>query len=117
MTQRLVRHPFMAIFDGPDTNSSTDRRGSSTVPLQALYLRNNVFVHEQAAGLADRLLAATRDNPARITLAYEIAWGRPPAPDEIDRCIRYLIDCRRACAVRNRPAPRSSARHGPAWPG
>ena len=27
MTQRLVKHPFLAIFDGPDTNVSTDVRG------------------------------------------------------------------------------------------
>ena len=60
MTQRLVKHPFMAIFDGPDTNASTDLRPRSTVPLQALYLRNNPFVHEQAAGFADRLIARSR---------------------------------------------------------
>ena len=51
MTQRLMRHPFLAIFDGPDTNTSTDVRTRSTVPLQALYLMNNPFVQEQAAGL------------------------------------------------------------------
>ena len=36
MTQRLVKHPYLAIFDGPDTNVSTEARPSSTVPLQAL---------------------------------------------------------------------------------
>ena len=49
MTQRLVKHPYLAIFDGPDTNTSTDVRTRSTVPLQALYLMNNPFVQEQAA--------------------------------------------------------------------
>ena len=48
MTQRLVRHPYLALFDGPDTNLSTDVRTSATVPLQALYLMNNPFVAEQA---------------------------------------------------------------------
>ena len=28
MTQRLLKHPFLAIFDGPDTNSSTDVRSA-----------------------------------------------------------------------------------------
>ena len=41
MTQRLVKHPYLAIFDGPDTNTSTDSRPRSTVPLQALFLMNN----------------------------------------------------------------------------
>src|SRR5206468_9455920 len=57
MTQRLQRHPYLALFDGPDTNASTERRASSTVPLQALYLMNHPFVREQAEGLARRLLA------------------------------------------------------------
>ena len=83
MTQRLVKHPFLAIFDGPDTNVSTDAPRRSTVPLQALYLLNNPFVQEQAAGLAGRLIAAsaTTDAPDR-RWAYELAWARPPAAEE-----------------------------------
>jgi hypothetical protein len=99
MTQRLVRHPFMAIFDGPDTNLSTDLRPRSTVPLQALYLRNNPFVQEQAAGFADRLIASDSDVQSRVRRAYDLAWGRQPDPDEIDRWLRYLSDCRTALAA------------------
>src|SRR5207245_3545592 len=50
MTQRLQRHPYLAIFDGPDTNTSTEQRTSSTVPQQALFLMNNPFVLAQAEG-------------------------------------------------------------------
>ena len=64
MTQRLIKHPFLAIFDGPDTNSSTDVRSRSTVPLQALYLLNNPFVVENAEGLARRMIAASTDSQA-----------------------------------------------------
>ena len=78
MTQRLVKHPYLAIFDGPDTNVSTEARPRSTVPLQALYLMNNPFVQEQAAGLARRLIAAHRPTAThRIELAYQLAWSRP----------------------------------------
>jgi hypothetical protein len=104
MTQRLVRHPFMAIFDGPDTNASTDLRARSTVPLQALYLRNNPFVHEQAGGFADRLIARVRDERARISLAHELAWGRTAGPDEIERALRYLAECKTALATAQAPA-------------
>jgi hypothetical protein len=34
MTQRIRRHPFFALFDGPDTNASTAVRGASTTPLR-----------------------------------------------------------------------------------
>ncbi|HQZ64855.1 MAG TPA: PSD1 and planctomycete cytochrome C domain-containing protein, partial [Planctomycetaceae bacterium] len=44
MTQRLKRHPFLALFDGPDTNASTPDRLGTTVPTQALYFLNDPFV-------------------------------------------------------------------------
>jgi hypothetical protein len=112
MTQRLVRHPFLAIFDGPDTNASTDLRARSTVPLQALYLRNNPFVHEQAVAFATRLIAASSDDQTRIAAAHELAWGRPPEPDEVERARRYLSDCKNAL-THARPAPRDAERR--AW--
>jgi hypothetical protein len=90
MTQRLQRHPFLALFDGPDTNTTTDHRESSTVPLQALFLLNNPFVHEQARGLARRMLATAPEDADRINFGYEVAWGRPADGGEIERARAYL---------------------------
>jgi hypothetical protein len=90
MTQRLLKHPYLAIFDGPDTNSSTDVRTRSTVPLQALYFMNNPFVLENAAGLARRLIARSTEPEVRIALGYEFAWGRPPTRPELQRALRFL---------------------------
>jgi hypothetical protein len=112
MTQRMVKHPFLAIFDGPDTNSSTDVRTHSTVPLQALYLRNNPFVHEQAASFAGRLLAGSSEPDTRIERAYELAWGRPPRAEELERAARFLNECRDALQAAR--APRE-ARELEAW--
>ena len=56
MTQRIQRHPFLAIFDGADPSTSTAARMTSTTPLQALYLLNDSFVHEQSNRLVDRVL-------------------------------------------------------------
>ena len=90
MTQRLVKHPYLAIFDGPDTNTSTDVRPHSTVPTQALFLMNNPFVEAQAEAFARRLTVGESDPERRLQLAWEMAWGRPPLPREIDRANRYL---------------------------
>jgi cytochrome c553 len=92
MTQRLVRHPFLALFDGPDTNTSTDVRSRSTVPLQALYFLNNPFVLGCAEGLAGRMIAAGDRTTDRIAHGFELAWGRPPEPDERDRAFRFVGD-------------------------
>ncbi len=90
MTQRIQRHPFLALFDGPDPNSSTGKRTSATVPLQALYMINNPFVAEQAEGLARCLLSLSRDTRERIERAYELAYARPPSAPEQERGVAYL---------------------------
>ena len=70
MTQRIQRHPFLAIFDGADTNASTPQRITSTTPLQALFLLNDPFVHEQAKRFAERVLRSEGDDEPRIDRAY-----------------------------------------------
>jgi Protein of unknown function (DUF1553). len=86
----LQRHPYLALFDGPDTNVTTDVRGSSTVPLQALYLMNNSFVLEEARAFARRLLGEELGQEARIGLAYRLALGRPPADGELQQAKAFL---------------------------
>src|SRR5205085_6639804 len=76
MTQRLQRHPFLALFDGPDTNTTTDKRTSSTVPLQALYWMNSPEVREQAAPFAPRLTTAAASPQERIAFEYQCAYSR-----------------------------------------
>lgn len=90
MTQRLQRHPFLTLFDGPDTNVSTDVRTASTVPLQALYLMNNPFVRTQAEGLARRVLSSSVEVDGQTTLAYELAFSRRPSQAEKEAAGRYL---------------------------
>ena len=90
MTQRIVRHPFLAIFDGPDTGASTASRVTSTTPLQALYFLNDEFVHEQAARLAERLRDSKRSDAERIDLAYTLLFARPASEEERNMGEEYL---------------------------
>jgi hypothetical protein len=107
MTQRLLKHPFLAIFDGPDTNTSTDVRARSTVPLQALYLMNDPFVQEQAAALARRVLAREADDDERITYLFELAWNRRVSGEERSRFRRFLRDVRIEASKSTPPEGRS----------
>src|SRR5262249_3589282 len=75
MTQRLTRHPYPALFAGPDPNSSTSKRLPTTVPTQALYFLNDPFVHEQAEAFAKRVTSARSDEGERIALAHQLALG------------------------------------------
>jgi hypothetical protein len=109
MTQRLARHPYLALFDGPDPNTSTGLRTSSIVPSQVLYLLNNPFVTAQARELANRLLADSPEARARIDLACRICWSRRASPDEIQQAVDYIARLNQALDVSNRsPAQRES---------
>jgi len=90
MRQRIQRHPYLALFDAPDANASTDVRTAATVPLQALYLMNNPFVQTQAEALATRVLSSATDDQDRIRLAHQMAWSRQPSANEIQRAREYL---------------------------
>jgi mono/diheme cytochrome c family protein len=90
MTQRIQRHPFLALFDGPDTNASTALRPISTTPLQALFLMNDPFIHGEARKLANRLLMDRSSEVERIERAFLLAFGRPPTDAEINNTQGYL---------------------------
>jgi hypothetical protein len=94
MTQRIQRHPYLAVFDGADPAASTPVRTSSTTPLQALFLLNDKFVHAQAQAFAARILDAAPTDAARLRSAFAAALSRPPDPAELDACGRFLADAR-----------------------
>jgi mono/diheme cytochrome c family protein len=98
MTQRIRRHPFLALFDGPDANVSTAHRDATTVPTQALFLMNDPFVHEQSSRFAERLIAAATDQDQRIASAFEQAFARPPDAEEREQSAQFLAMYRRELA-------------------
>jgi hypothetical protein len=90
MTQRIQRHPFLALFDGPDPNLSTDVRTSATVPLQALWAMNNSFVGDQAESFARRLLDLPQETAGRVEFAHRLAYARQARAEEIERAAGFL---------------------------
>jgi hypothetical protein len=112
MTQRTRRHPYLALFDAADPNSSTAQRTSTTVPTQALFFLNNPFVHEQAARFADRLLAADVETPRRLDQAFQLALGRPPRDEERRAATTYLQESAKELAAAGVTPERSAAQ---AW--
>ena len=94
MTQRLQRHPFLALFDGADPNGSTAGRRTTTVPTQALYFMNDPFVHAAAGRLASRAMGAAPDDAGRVEAVYRMALGRSPTSGEREEGVRFLGDAR-----------------------
>ena len=90
MTQRLKRHPYLALFDGADPNATTADRLSTTVPTQALYFLNDPFVHAKSMKLARRLLTHAPDEKNRIELAWQQSMGRLPGNVELQEAKEFL---------------------------
>jgi hypothetical protein len=91
MTQRIKRHPFLTLFDGPDANASTPDRYTTTVATQALFFLNDPFVHTRSQTLAQRL-GMLPDDRSRLDLAFELFYSRPPAPGDHAATDRFLSE-------------------------
>jgi len=104
MQQRLRKHPFLALFDGADPNSSTATREPSTTPLQSLFMMNDAFAHAQAAKFAARVQQGEPDEARQITRAFITLYARPPQPDELTLATDYLASLRAKLAAKKLPA-------------
>jgi hypothetical protein len=90
MQQRIRKQPFLSMFDGADTNDTSPARPLSTTSLQALFMMNDPFMHEQAEKLAARLAAARPNADGQIGLAYQLLFARPAGGDELSTGQQYL---------------------------
>jgi len=90
MIQRSVRLTYFTLFDGPNTNVSTEQRGSSLTPLQALYFMNGDLPKRCAASLVDHLPSGSAADKSNIEQAFLILYGRPPTAPEIERSTSFL---------------------------
>ena len=80
---------YLQLFDFPPPNISAEKRFTTTVPLQRLFLMNSDFVQLQSESLYKRV-AAEPDNRARIRKLYSLAYGREPKEAEIQLGLDYL---------------------------
>jgi hypothetical protein len=93
MQQRIRRQPYLSVFDGADTNATTPDRPISTTAIQALFMMNDPFMHDQADKLAVRIGLAFGDDASRIDYAYRLCFARPPTADEVQTGQQYIQAC------------------------
>ena len=89
--KRVVQHPLMQAFDGPDAQASCGRRENTTVAPQALALLNDKFVRERARDFAERVMAQAEWKPdAQVRLAWRLALGRDPSAAELGAAVSFI---------------------------
>jgi hypothetical protein len=107
---RNTRDALLDAFDAPDGNASTPRRNTTTTAPQALFLINGGWTLARAEAFTarlERLEPGSTDQEARIVMAYRLAFGRRPEPDEIADAGTFLL--RQAQATGAAPLARDVA--------
>jgi hypothetical protein len=101
--KRTVPLPSLSIFDAPDREKCTARRGVTNTPLQALTLLNDPTYVEAARALGQRALrTGGRSDRERIDFAFKLATARSPDPQERDVLLSSLSEFRSSYR-RNQP--------------
>lgn len=77
-------------FDLANPNLVTGDRDVTNVPLQALYLLNGLFVQEQAAALARRVMQEKAGTRERIQQAFALCFNRAADAREIELAEHFL---------------------------
>ena len=90
MQPRIQKHPYLDLFDGPDGNLPMSERKSTTTTLQALYLMNSDFMHDQAQTIAERWSASAAMGDDFVGKATTTVFGRPPRPEDRTRTREYF---------------------------
>lgn len=94
--KRTVPPPSMIAFDAAQRNVCLAKRQSTSTPLQALCLLNDVQMTETARFISQRMLQEGGPNAeSRITWAFRLVTSRHPTKDEL-KILEQLFDEQRA---------------------
>ena len=90
-TIRSERSDYRALFDAADASAIVEKRITSTVAPQALFLLNNNFTLDQVKALTERMNREAESKPeARIDWLYENLFGRPASAQEQKLALRFI---------------------------
>ncbi len=80
---RSVPDPFMDCLDCADPSLLVPRRNTTLTALQALSMLNNRLMVKGAEHFSARIIRAGGNLDQQIRLAYQLAFGRSPHPEEV----------------------------------
>jgi hypothetical protein len=90
-TIRSERSDYRALFDAADASAIVEKRITSTVAPQALFLLNNNFALDQVNALTERMNSqAGAKSDARIDWLYETLFGRHASLREKSLALKFI---------------------------
>jgi hypothetical protein len=110
--KRVVQHPLMQAFDGPDAQASCGRRVTTTVAPQALALLNDRFVRSRAEDLARRLAKEGGETTeAQVRFAWRLAMARDPSVQELESAVAFIESQLRQRSARDAAKSKGDHKH------
>jgi hypothetical protein len=86
---RYLLNPYLQTFDYPNPLASAEKRFTSTVPLQRLFLMNSDFMQLRAEEVVKQA-DDQNDNRARVRKIYSLIFGRTPSEQEVARGLEFI---------------------------
>ncbi len=86
---RSQPQPFMTTLDCADPSMSVEKRNETVNALQALALMNNKLTVAMAKHFAERVEKLASEPDKQVRVAYKLALGRDPLPDELQKLTDY----------------------------
>ncbi|MEO9892466.1 PSD1 and planctomycete cytochrome C domain-containing protein [Aurantibacter sp.] len=89
--RRNFLDPMMVTFDRPIPFSTFGKRNITNVPAQSLTLMNDPFISEQAASMAEKLLAQKELSfDKKIEWIYKRTFSRKPTAEEVQKAEQFI---------------------------
>jgi hypothetical protein len=91
----IIRNNLYSLFeqfDFPDPTMPTGHRNVTTVAPQSLFIMNSDLVLDASNELAAELIAASRDIPGRLEIAFRKTLSRDPTDFEVAEITRFISD-------------------------
>lgn len=105
---RLYLPGMYRTFDFPNPDLHSPQRSMTTVPLQALFMMNSLFVVESARAMVERPDVQSLARPSeRIARLYHLAYQREPTEEELMFGLRFLESGETLDALGSLPGPRA----------
>lgn len=81
---------FLRLFDFPAAVSSSEKRTTSTVPQQYLFMLNSEFMKQRARTLGTQLHSMQGELAQKISQTYRRLYSRPPENSELELAKQWL---------------------------
>jgi hypothetical protein len=111
VVKRALKMPLLECLDFANSTSGTGTRPVTTTAPQALMLRNDAFVREQGAALADRVRREVGEGGvvALVGRLHALAFQRAPTPREVEMARAFMSAQRSALAAEGHADPAAGA--------